>query len=375
MDRQHERARGRDLEARAHFDARGLELTDLLQQRARRQHDAVADVDADVRTQHARGNEAQHRLAPADDERVAGVVAAVIAHDARRALGEPVDDLALALVAPLRADDDNVLAHGYEASSTCHRPCDCTSQPARLHSSRRAARRPPRRPCARSLRDRFARVARRRRPVRRSRASTPRSAGARREAAQVHRESCGGARAPERAADAVVAAAATAIDDRAVLALREHRERRARVVVIAAQVGEVDVDRVDVSVTVAASVASASSALSTIRQRRAGCRAPPPAWRPRDRTAWRAREARRARAPARLAVISCTAGPSLSRSAAKSSLSLPSPVPSSPAARASARYRPTWPRSRCRPRMPAAAASAHDRSCTISRSAAMPPCP
>src|SRR6187402_454547 len=41
-------------------------------------------------------------------------MAALEAHHALRAVGEPVDDLALALVAPLRADHDNVSsAHGF----------------------------------------------------------------------------------------------------------------------------------------------------------------------------------------------------------------------------------------------------------------------
>jgi hypothetical protein len=49
---------------------------------------------------------------------VAGVVAALEAHDALSVLGQPVDDLALAFIAPLGADDHDVLAHvryaGYE---------------------------------------------------------------------------------------------------------------------------------------------------------------------------------------------------------------------------------------------------------------------
>ena len=44
----------------------------------------------------------------ADDQRVAGVVAALEAHHHVGAAGEPVDDLALALVAPLGADDGDV---------------------------------------------------------------------------------------------------------------------------------------------------------------------------------------------------------------------------------------------------------------------------
>ena len=45
-------------------------------------------------------------VSPLDDDRVPGVRAALVAADEVGVLGEQVDDLALALVAPLRADDD-----------------------------------------------------------------------------------------------------------------------------------------------------------------------------------------------------------------------------------------------------------------------------
>ena len=47
----------------------------------------------------------------ADDQRMAGVMAALEAHDDIGALGQPVDDLALAFVAPLSADHGDI-AHG-----------------------------------------------------------------------------------------------------------------------------------------------------------------------------------------------------------------------------------------------------------------------
>ena len=56
------------------------------------------------------GHQLQRRLAALDDQRVAGVVAALEAHHALRVVGQPVDDLALAFVAPLGADDDDVAA-------------------------------------------------------------------------------------------------------------------------------------------------------------------------------------------------------------------------------------------------------------------------
>jgi len=46
-----------------------------------------------------------------DDQRVTGVVAALEADDALRLLGQPVDDLALAFVAPLGPDHHHVSCH------------------------------------------------------------------------------------------------------------------------------------------------------------------------------------------------------------------------------------------------------------------------
>ena len=74
-------------------------------QRARVDHDAVADDRRDVRVQHARRDEVELEDLVADDDGVAGVVAALVAHDHRDLLGQEVGGLALALVAPLEADD------------------------------------------------------------------------------------------------------------------------------------------------------------------------------------------------------------------------------------------------------------------------------
>src|SRR5687767_5768025 len=60
---------------------------------------------------HSRRDEAQDGLAPLDDQRVAGVVPALEADHRRHVVGQPVDDLALALVTPLGADDDYVARH------------------------------------------------------------------------------------------------------------------------------------------------------------------------------------------------------------------------------------------------------------------------
>ena len=55
------------------------------------------------------GNLLQNELPIAHHHGVAGVGAALVAHDDVGLLGEDVDDLALAFVAPLGADDDDAL--------------------------------------------------------------------------------------------------------------------------------------------------------------------------------------------------------------------------------------------------------------------------
>ena len=72
-------------------------------QRGRRQHHAVADQAKHAFAQDSRRNQMQHRFLAADDQRVAGVVAALETRDRADPLGQQVDDLALAFVAPLRA--------------------------------------------------------------------------------------------------------------------------------------------------------------------------------------------------------------------------------------------------------------------------------
>ena len=67
--------------------------------------DAVADQRRDVRVQHARRRQLELEDLVAAHDGVAGVVAALVAHDHRRLLGQEVGRLALALVAPLQPDD------------------------------------------------------------------------------------------------------------------------------------------------------------------------------------------------------------------------------------------------------------------------------
>ncbi len=92
---------------------------DLVAQRPRVEDDAVAD-DRERAGDDARGKQRQLVDLFADDERMAGIVTALEADHGVGAAGEPVDDLALALVAPLRPDDGNI----------CHDECPAVRGPS-----------------------------------------------------------------------------------------------------------------------------------------------------------------------------------------------------------------------------------------------------
>ena len=89
-------------------DALLAQALDFGRQRMRIEHDAVADDRELVRAHDAGGQKRQLVDRAADDERVAGIVPALEPHDHVGLLGQPVDDLALALVAPLGAHDNHI---------------------------------------------------------------------------------------------------------------------------------------------------------------------------------------------------------------------------------------------------------------------------
>ena len=68
--------------------------------------DSVADDGLAVGPQDAAGDELEDEFLAADDDGVSGVVAASVAGDDGKALGEHVDDLAFAFIAPLGAEND-----------------------------------------------------------------------------------------------------------------------------------------------------------------------------------------------------------------------------------------------------------------------------
>ncbi len=83
---------------------RRLELVELVDQHLRVDDAAGADRARDAADDPGRDRPDLVRLA-VDDDRVPGIRATLIAADEVGLLGEQVDDLALPLVAPLRADD------------------------------------------------------------------------------------------------------------------------------------------------------------------------------------------------------------------------------------------------------------------------------
>ena len=109
-------------------DALRLELRDFRDEGVRIEDDAVAD-DRQLALAHDAGRQQRQLVDLAvDDQRMAGIVAALEAHHDIGALRQPVDDLALALVAPLRADDHHI---GHCTSLRCRQ-----KRPARPRNDR-----------------------------------------------------------------------------------------------------------------------------------------------------------------------------------------------------------------------------------------------
>ena len=89
-----------------HFHARGAQGRDFFEEGQRIDHYAVADDAGALGPQNAAGHELQNEFFFVDDDGVSGVVAAGVARHDRKSLSEYIDDLTLALVAPLGSDND-----------------------------------------------------------------------------------------------------------------------------------------------------------------------------------------------------------------------------------------------------------------------------
>ena len=123
-------------------DAEPLQLVHLGEQRRRIDHHAVADDADDAGMQDARRDQVEDELLAAHVDRVAGVVAALVPADHRELRRQQIDDLALALVAPLGAQHGDV--HGRSSASRRRMP---TGRRPSVRRTRRGYQ-PLRRPCA-----------------------------------------------------------------------------------------------------------------------------------------------------------------------------------------------------------------------------------
>jgi hypothetical protein len=88
-------------------DSGAFQPVDLAQQNPRVDDDPVADHTRLIGVQDPRRDQVEGERLTVADDRVAGVVAALVADDRGSPLGEQIRDLALALVAPLGADYDH----------------------------------------------------------------------------------------------------------------------------------------------------------------------------------------------------------------------------------------------------------------------------
>ncbi len=97
---------GADDQARR-VDAALFEPVDLVEQHLEVDDDTVADDRDAAGAEDAAGQQVEGVLLVTDDDRVAGVVAAVELHDVVDAATEQIGGLAFAFVAPLGSDDHN----------------------------------------------------------------------------------------------------------------------------------------------------------------------------------------------------------------------------------------------------------------------------
>src|SRR5277367_3883045 len=94
------------------IDPGRIQLLDFLEQRQRIDHQAIPNYSCLSRAQNPARYQTQHELAVPNQNRVARVMPALVTHNVVEAVGQQIDQLALAFVAPLRAEDDDI-AHVY----------------------------------------------------------------------------------------------------------------------------------------------------------------------------------------------------------------------------------------------------------------------
>ena len=120
---QDQRTTRADAQALAHLDAARLKLGDFFQQMRHVDHHAIADEARNALADDARRHQIELVLGGSDHQRVTRVVTTLKPDHTLGMIGQPVDDLALALVAPLGTDHYDVLRHDCScmvSATTCH---------------------------------------------------------------------------------------------------------------------------------------------------------------------------------------------------------------------------------------------------------------
>ena len=105
------RAARADSQAVTNLDATRLERFYFGKQVMDIEHHAVSDVALHALAHDPRRHQVELVLVLADDQGMTGIVSALEAHHAFGMIGQPVHDLALALVTPLGTDNHDVLCH------------------------------------------------------------------------------------------------------------------------------------------------------------------------------------------------------------------------------------------------------------------------
>jgi hypothetical protein len=108
---QNQRASRAQTQTLAHCHTRLLKTLDLLEQRFRRQHNPITDQTLHALAQNAGRNQVQNRLLAINNQCMVGIMPTLKACYRCNSLGQQVDDLAFAFVAPLRAQNNYVSTH------------------------------------------------------------------------------------------------------------------------------------------------------------------------------------------------------------------------------------------------------------------------
>ena len=143
MERQDQRGvLGNHQRLRRDVDALCPDRRDLAHEVPRIENHAIPDHGQLAATNHTRRERMQFVDLAIDDQCVPGIVAALKAADHIRALAQPVDDLALAFVTPLGADNHNV-GHASLSSHRCRAAYSrhpVGAKPKKRHATLRRAR-------------------------------------------------------------------------------------------------------------------------------------------------------------------------------------------------------------------------------------------